>query len=381
MLITTSAELKRFCDALAEAPYIAVDTEFMREKRYYSQLCLVQVAYGEHAAAIDPFANISMAPLRDLLCNPKITKVFHAASQDLEIFFHRIGQVPTPIFDTQIAAAVCGLGEQPGYARLVSAMLGIHVDKSSQATDWSLRPLTTQQLSYALSDVTHLCKVYEKMVAQLKESGRTEWVREELASLEDASRYTVEPAEAWRRVRIRNAKSKVLVVLKELAMWREQEAMKRDTPRGWIVRDDALLEIARNLPKNTEALGRVRNLSHSTARGPDGKAMLAAMKRALAQPEDTWPAPLKSGSKPTGHEPLVALLQALLQLRCSTHGVATSLIARRADLDRLATEKNPDIDALRGWRRDVFGADALELLAGRLALTGQDGAVVDAPLS
>jgi ribonuclease D len=376
MLITTSADLARFCRDLQGAPYIAVDTEFMRERAYYARLCLVQVAHGEHAAAIDPFASIDMTPLKALLCDPGVVKVFHAASQDLEIFLHHTGQVPAPLFDTQIAAAFCGLGEQPGYAKLVSELLGIHIDKSSQATDWSLRPLTERQLTYALSDVTHLCVLYEQLLARLSELGRSGWVAEELAGLLDPARYVVDPTEAWRRIRIRRANSKTLAVLRELALWREEAAMVRDMPRTWIVRDDSLIEIARHTPETAEQLARVRNLKPQVAHGPDGKVMLTRIRRALASPESDWPQPDKAAAKLSGHEPMVALLQALLQQRCQLHGIAASLIATRADLDRLATETEPDIAALRGWRRELFGADALRLLAGELALTGRDGMVV-----
>jgi len=378
MLINTSAALSRFCEALRGAPYIAVDTEFMREKSYYARLCLVQVAYGDHAAAIDPLADgLDMSPLRDLLCAPGTVKVLHSATQDLEIFLTKIGQVPAPVFDTQIAATVCGLGEQPGYAKLVSEMLNIEIDKASQITDWSLRPLSERQLDYALGDVTHLCAVYERLVEQLKRTNRSSWVTEEMSALLNASRYRVEPTEAWRRVKIRRPKRVTLAILRELAKWREEEAMARDIPRKWVVRDDALMEIAQNPPKSSADLARVRSLKPNVARGEDGAAMLAAVKHALASPESSWPEVEKRRSRGSDNEPLVALLQALLQRCCETHDVAPSVVARRSDLNRLASEENPDIPALKGWRREVFGADALELCAGRLALTGASGKVVD----
>jgi ribonuclease D len=378
MLITTSSALAEFCDALRGAPYIAVDTEFMREKSYHSRLCLVQVAYGEHAAAIDPLARgLDLSPLADLLLDPATVKVLHAATQDLQIFLEKTGQVPAPVFDTQVAASVCGLGEQPGYAKLVSEILGVHIDKASQATDWSLRPLSERQLSYALGDVTHLCGVYEALVARLESTGRGAWVKEEMEALLDPARYRVEPREAWRRMKLRREKSVTLAVLRELAAWREQKAMDRDLPRSWVARDDALVEIARHLPQTEAELARIRNIKPQVAKGRDGAAMLEAVERALASPEDSWPERPPKPKRLQGHEPLVALLQALLTQRCITHDVAPSVVARRAELDRIATETDPDVPALRGWRRVVFGADALDLCAGRLALTGQDGRVED----
>ena len=377
MLITTSSELADFCDALRDAPYIAVDTEFMREKSYYAKLCLIQVAYGDHVAAIDPLAgDLDMSPLTELLNDPKIVKVLHAATQDLEIFLDKTGKVPTPVFDTQIAASVCGLGEQPGYAKLVSEMLDIQIDKASQITDWSLRPLSDRQLSYALGDVTHLCKVYELLLAQLEATGRTSWVAEELEALLDPTRYRVDPDEAWQRIKLRRPKRKTLAVLREVAKWREQTAQDRDIPRNWVMRDDALVEIAQG-PITTQAgLLRVRNLKPNVAKGPDGDALLMAVAQALASPESEWPKVVKGRARVSGHESLVALLQALLHVRCLAHDVAQSVVAKRSELDRIATEKNPDVPALKGWRRKVFGEDALELCAGRLALTGEKGKVV-----
>jgi len=382
MLITTSSDLAKFCAALSDAPYICVDTEFLREKTYFARLCLVQVAYGDHAAAIDPLVeDIDMSPLRDLLLDRSIVKVFHAATQDLEIFLDKMKEVPGPIFDTQIAASVCGLGEQPGYAKLVSRLLGIEVDKASQATDWSLRPLTRRQLDYALSDVTHLCHIYEKLVKKLDETGRADWISGEMLALQKPSRYRPDTREAWRRVRIRRPKARTLAVLRELAAWREQAAMQRNIPRKWIVRDEVLVEIAQNLPKNANQLARVRSLKPQVARGADGAALLAAMQTGLECPEADHPTPPAAKRRLSGHEPLVALLQALLQLRCDVHGVAPAVVASRSELDRIATEKDPDVPALQGWRRQVFGADALALCAGQLALTARAGKVVDVTLS
>lgn len=381
MLITTSSGLAEFCNALSGAPYIAVDTEFMRETTYYPRLCLVQVAHGEHAAAIDPMVDgLDLSPLRELLCDPGTIKVLHAATQDLEIFLEKTGEVPAPVFDTQIAAAVCGLGEQPGYAKLVQSLLNVQIDKASQVTDWSLRPLSDRQLEYALGDVTHLCRVYQMLVDQLESADRASWVEEEMAALLDPARYTVVPSEAWRRIKIRRPKRKTLAVLRELAAWREQTAMKRDIPRKWVIRDEALVEIAFGALQSPAELSRVRSIKPQLAKGQDGQEIGRAVARAVASPEADWPEVEKVRRRAQADDALVALLQALLQQRCEAHGVATSVVAKRAELDRIATENNPDVPALRGWRREVFGADALELCAGRLALTGHQGQVREVSL-
>jgi len=378
MLITDSDTLADFCADLRDAPYVAVDTEFMREKTYYPRLCLVQLAHGDHFAAVDPLVDdLDMTPLRDMLSDPDQTKVFHAAAGDLEIFLQKTGQVPAPVFDTQIAAVVCGHGEQPGYATLVENLLGFKIDKVSQATDWSRRPLTDRQVEYALGDVTHLCTIYETLRDELESSGRHAWVAEEMAALLEPSRYEVDPRSAWRRIRVRRPTQAALAVLREVAEWRELVAMERDVPRQWVVKDDALAEIAQHQPSDRVQLERVRAMSAQVARGRDGAALLDAVDRALASPEETWPELPERRSPISGHESLVALLQALLRLRCETHGVAMWLVAKRDDLNRIATEEAPDIPAMRGWRRELFGEAALALRDGRLGLTGDGRGVVD----
>lgn len=380
MLISDSETLGAFCEALRGAPYIAVDTEFMREKTYFARLCLVQVAHGERFAAIDTLAaGLDLRPLGELLRDPAIVKVFHAAPQDLEIFFHEMGSVPAPVFDTQIAASVCGLGEQPGYATLVDKLVGAEIDKSSQITDWSLRPLSERQLAYALSDVTHLCTIYEYLCDELAARGRAAWVEEEMEGLTDEGRYRVEPREVWRRVKVRRPRPKTLAVLRELAAWREETAMARNLPRKWVLRDEALVEIAQHLPRSADGLERVRGLSAKQANGDEGVALLEAVDRALALPESEWPSPPKR-SRRASNDSLVALLQALLRLRCDESGVAMSMVATRKDLDKLAAPREAgeaqDLPALKGWRREVFGADALALCEGRLALSARGGEVV-----
>lgn len=371
MLISDTQTLANFCQALEGAPYLAVDTEFLRENTYHAQLCLVQVAYGEHAAAIDPLVDgMDMAPLGALLCKESSVKVLHSASQDLGIFLRAMGQIPGPVFDTQIAASVCGFGHQPGYASLVESMLGHSIDKSSQATDWSLRPLTDAQVHYAIGDVTHLCEVYEKLVADLDLRGRGPWVEEEMVALMNLDRYQVDPETAYRRIKIRRPSPKNLVVLRELAKWREETAMARDLPRNWVVRDESLAEIAQHFPKDAAALARVRGLKESVAKGAYGKAILDAQERALSSPEDQWPVPSSSGPLPAGTDSVVALLQALLKLRSDTAEVSSPMIAKREDLERLALDSTSDVPAQSGWRWELFGQDAVELVEGRLALTG-----------
>ncbi len=376
-LITDSADLAAFCASLRAAPYIAVDTEFVRERTYHARLCLVQVAHGEHAAVIDPLArDLDLGPLRELLLDPAILKVVHSGSQDLEIFLHAMGQVPTPIFDTQVAAAVCGFGDFVGYASLVSGLLGVEIDKASQATDWSLRPLSARQIEYALGDVTHLCVVYEKLAAQLAARGREGWVREEMDALADPERYRVEPREAFRRLKIRGATRRSLALARELAAWREETAVARDLPRGWVLHDDAIVEIAQNEPRDAEALSRVRMIKAPVARGADGRTILEVIARTLSQPADQWPELPPRRAATDASEPLVALLQALLRLRCDDEGVAPRVVASRDDLEAIAIGKAPDGPALTGWRRALFGDHALALVAGRVALTGGPGGTV-----
>ena len=378
MLITDTPTLATFCDELRSAPYIAVDTEFLREKTYYAVLCLVQLGHGDRFAAVDALApGIDLAPLIALMNDPTILKVFHAASQDVEIFLRLTGSVPAPLFDTQIAATVCAFGEQPGYATLVKGMLDVDLDKASQVTDWTVRPLTERQLDYALGDVIHLCPIYETLQQRLVETGRDAWVQEEMDGLLDEGHYRNDPLESWRRIKIRRPSRESLAVLRELGAWRERAAMERDLPKNWVVRDDALGEIAQHLPRDRQQLSRTRGLREQIARGKDGQAMLDAIQRALALPEDQWPELPERRERLSGHEAMVALLQALLKLRCEAEGVAMRLVATRAELDMLATADEPDVRAVHGWRRKIFGDDALALRHGKLALTG-DGKGVTA---
>ncbi|MCH7907955.1 MAG: ribonuclease D [Chloroflexi bacterium] len=376
VLITETGDLAAFCKRLEGAPYVAVDTEFLREKTYWPKLCLIQIAYKDEAAAIDPLAaEIDLGPLFDLMDDQRVLKVFHSASQDMEVFFSVSGRVPLPIFDTQVAAMVAGYGEQVGYATLASQIAGVTLDKSSQLTDWSLRPLSDRQIAYALADVTHLCTIYEDLEDRLEESGRSSWVSEEMEALTDLDSYRTDPRDAYRRVRIRRPSRKALAILREVVAWREEAAQQRNLPRNWVVRDDALVEIATHAPQTEAELSRVRGLRGNAAKGRDGRALLEAVRRALDTPKSEWPELPPRRPPIRGHETLVALLQTLLKLRCEDHDVAPKLVATRDELDRIATTDNPDLRPLKGWRRELFGEDALALKAGRLGLTGGGGQV------
>ena len=374
MLITTTSELRSFCETVSTHPFITVDTEFIRERTYWPRLCLIQIAVDGHAAAIDAIApDIDLTPLFELMLAPNILKVFHSPGQDLSVFHTVMNDVPSPIFDTQTAAMVCGFGEQPAYATLVSSLLGETVDKASQMTDWSRRPLTDRQIEYAISDVTHLIKVYEILRDRLEESGRTGWVEQEIAGLLEPSSYVSDPDAQWKRVRIRRPTRKALAVLREIAGWRENVAQERDRPRAWILRDDSLAEIAATQPATIDQLERVRGITPKLAKGRDGRDILAAVELALKLPESEWPEMQARNGATEVSDTLVAVLQALLKIRADENDVATGIVANRKDLELIATDDNADVRALSGWRREVFGDDALRLKHGELAITS-DGA-------
>lgn len=375
-LITDQAELAAFCARQAAADYIAIDTEFMRESTYWPILCLVQIAGPEEAAAIDPLApGIDLAPLFALMADQNVLKVFHSARQDVEIFVKLTGAVPTPIFDTQIAAMVCGFGDSVGYETLVTKLAGARIDKSSRFTDWSRRPLTEKQLHYALADVIHLRPAYESLTAQLAETGREKWLAEELRTLTDVGTYVTQPEDAWRRIKTRSSDPRFLTILRDLAAWREAEAQKRNQPRGRILRDDALMEIAAHAPKTAEELARTRGLSKSMAEGWQGAGLLAGIERALALPKDQRPKPEQKPILPQGLGPTVDLLRVLLKMKCEANEVAQKLVANASDLELIAADDEADVPALHGWRREMFGEDALALKHGRVALAIEAGQV------
>ena len=376
MLITKSADVAEFCNEISAAELVAVDTEFVREKTYWPVLCLVQIATSDRAVAIDPLANgIDLQPVYDLMANTSVLKVFHSASQDMQVMFNATGRMTEPVFDTQIAAMVSGYGDQPAYASLVQKIVGLTIDKRSQMTDWSLRPLTDHQIEYAIGDVTHLIKVYNRLTADLESSGRTNWAQEEMGHLRDRGLYDLNPRELWRRVRLRRPTRRALAVLREITEWREVSAQRRNIPRGWVCRDEALAEIALNAPQTPTALERVRGINERFAHGRDGNAVLDAVQVGMELPDDQCPDPEKGRPPLKGHETLVALLQALLKLRCDENGIAAQLVANRRELDRIATEDDPDIRTLTSWRREIYGNDALALKRGEIALTA-DGLTV-----
>lgn len=367
--ITDSTVLAEFCAGLVNSTYITIDTEFIRDKTYWSKLCLIQIAGPSDAAVIDALApGIDLSPVDELLDSPNILKVFHAGRQDIEIFFNRTGRIPAPMFDSQIAAMVCGFGDQVGYEPLIAKLVGKRVDKSSRFTDWSHRPLTQKQLAYALSDVTHLRVAYEKLSAKLEKSGRASWLQEEMQILSNPDTYRLDPDTAWQRIKSRNSNPRFHAILRELAKWRETEAQRRDIPRNRILRDDALLEIASQAPKNPEALGRLRGLPKGQANGSTGAAIIESVKAAEALPEEELPVIEVPEKQPPNLGPTTDLLRVLLKYVSEKNGVAVKLIASADDLQRVAASDDADIPALKGWRYDLFGEKALALKHGRLAI-------------
>jgi ribonuclease D len=369
-MISDNAALTALCDRLAAEKYITVDTEFMRDKTFWPILCLVQLAGGDEAVAIDPLApGIDLAPLLALMANERVLKVFHAARQDIEIFFHMGGTVPHPLFDTQVAAMVCGFGDSVSYETLAGKLAGARIDKSSRFTDWAHRPLTDRQVEYALADVTHLRRVYEKLRASLERSGRGPWLDEEMEILTDPAIYRLDPAEAWRRFKPRSGNRRFLAVLRELAAWRETAAQQRDLPRSRIIRDESILEIAAHAPTSVAELSRSRGLGKGITEGKFGAEILAAIGRALALPESAYPELQPRHEPPPGIGALVDLLRVLLKHRCEENDVAQKLVANSDDLEMIAADDAAPVRALTGWRYDLFGRDALDLKHGRIALT------------
>ncbi len=372
-LITTTDALDAFCRKLAGAEYITVDTEFLREKTYWPQLCLVQVGGPDGAVAIDPLAEgIDLAPLFGVMTDPSILKVFHAARQDVEIFWHLSGSIPHPLFDTQVAAMVCGFGESVGYETLVTKLAGARIDKSSRFTDWSHRPLTERQLTYALSDVIHLRPAYEKLKRRLLRTGRAHWLEEEMAVLTDPATYRVDPETSWQRLKVRTHKPRFTAILRELAAWREREAQRRDLPRSRVLRDESLLEIAAHAPTSVDDLARTRGMGRGVAEGRQGAEIMGCVQRALALPDSELPRIEPREEPPPGLQPVVELLRVLLKMKCEANNVASKLVASAADLEAIAAGDEADVPAMHGWRRELFGEDALALKHGRIGLAVLD---------
>ena len=380
--ITTTDALAVFCEQAKAHPYVTINTEFLRERTFYSRLCLIQMALppfsgpkseGGPAVLVDPLApGLSLEPLYDLFRHEATVKVFHAARQDLEIFFHDAGIFPTPLFDTQIAAMVCGFGEQVGYETLVRKIAKANLDKSSRFTDWSQRPLSAAQLEYAIADVTHLRAIYEYLHSQLEKSGRAPWVAEEVAVLVDPETYITRPDDAWQRVRTRTNSPRFLAVVRKLAEFREQYAQSRNVPRSRVFKDDALVELASTRPQTEADLGRSRLLLREGRRPEIAQGILAAVKAGMEDPDP--PRLPKEQHNPPGNAALGELLRVLLKAKAEETGVAPKLIATTADLDSIAQGAR-DVPALHGWRAEVFGSDALRLAEGRIALSAEGGAV------
>ncbi|QNE31246.1 ribonuclease D [Sphingomonas sp. NBWT7] len=375
-LITDSATLANLCARLADAPFVCVDTEFMRENTYWPELCLIQIADTEEAAAIDPKApGLDMTPLLDLLTeNDDVLKVFHAGGQDLEIIYNLTGKTPYPLFDTQVAAMALGQGEQIGYSNLVDSWLGIQIDKGARFTDWSRRPLDDRQVDYAIGDVTHLSKIFPRMLEQLKKTGRGAWLDQEMERLGDPANYANDPDLAWKRVRISGRRADVLGRLKAIAKWRELEARSKDLPRGRIVKDETIADLAGHPPKRQADLAKVRGLSATWASNDIGKRLMTAIEGAA--PLSAEEMPPRDDRKPgLGKEgALVAdLLKLLLKIRARDIDVAPRLLARGEELEALAAGQRGDLAILGGWRFDQFGRDALDLVEGRLAFAVSGG--------
>ncbi len=382
-LIAESAELTAFCARLANADYITVDTEFLRDSTYWPKLCLLQVAgpVEDDVAAIDTLAEgLDLTPLLALFDDPGIVKVLHSGRQDMEIFFHMTGRLPAPVFDTQVAAMVCGFGESVGYDTLARKLTGAQVDKSSRFTDWSRRPLAERQLTYALADVTHLRQIYKKLARRLDKTGRASWVDEEMAILTSPETYRLEPGDAWRRLKTRSNDRRYLAVLRALATWREEEAQQRNVPRGRVLRDEQLFDIAAHRPTGEEELSRSRGINRDLARGRIGKAIIEAVAGGLALPDSDLPTPPPKQPSTNGIGSLMDLLKVMLKLRCEEHDVAQKLIASTADLEKIAMNDEADVLALRGWRHEIFGRDALALKQGAVALSASGNKVRVVPL-
>ncbi len=372
-IVKTTGELAALIAELQGAAYLALDTEFMRDQTYWPKLCLMQVATPGTAAIIDPLdGNLDLSPFYKLIAAPNIVKVFHAARQDIEIFYHQGGVIPDPLFDTQIAAMVCGFGDAASYELLVRKLANVEIDKTARFTDWSHRPLTSRQLEYALSDVTHLCTVYEKLVRQLEKTGRASWVEEEIAALKRSDLYELDPANAWKRLKPRTNNKRFLAMLMALAEWREREAQARDVPRNRVLKDEALMEIAAHPPDDAAGLERIRAIPKGFAASRSGKALKDAIEqgRSAAPPKDIEVPYVRHGREPA--PAAVDLLKTLLRLRANDIGVAPRLIANSEDIERLAAGDG-DVAALQGWRADVFGKDALALRAGKLAIALEGG--------
>ena len=376
--LETTDDLSAFCIRMAAEKFITVDTEFLRETTYYPKLCLIQIAGTDEAVLIDPMAEgIDLAPFFELMANPKVLKVFHAARQDFEILIQLSGAVPTPVIDTQIAAMVCGFGDQVGYEAIVRKLVGASIDKSSQFTDWSRRPLTSKQAIYAVSDVTHLRVVYEKLQTQLHDTGREGWLESEIETLTSPETYRVEPEESYKRIKARIQNKRQFGVLMSIAAWREREAQSRNVPRGRVLKDEALAEIAIQMPQKPEAINELRLVSKGTANSSMGAAILKAVAHGLARDPKTIPDFKGRGDEMSAaQQAAVEVLKLALKVACESENVAPKLLASAADIDAVAIDDNADVPLLHGWRREVFGKMALDIKHGKACIGMENGRAV-----
>ena len=373
--LTTTDGLAAFCERMASETFITVDTEFLRETTYYPKLCLIQVAGADEAVLIDPMAEgLDLAPFFALMANTKVLKVFHAARQDFEILIQISGHVPTPVIDTQIAAMVCGFGDQVGYEAIVRKLVGASIDKSSQFTDWSRRPLTSKQALYAVSDVTHLRVVYEKLREQLHETGREGWLDDEIETLTSSDTYRVEPEESYKRIKARIQNKKQFGVLMSIAAWREREAQSRNVPRGRVLKDEALAEIAIQMPQKPESINELRLVSKGTANSSMGAAILKAVAHGLARDPKTIPEfKGRNDEMSAAAQAAAEVLKLALKVACESEGIAPKLLASASEIDAIAVDDKADVPLLHGWRREVFGNLALDIKHGKAFIGMENG--------
>ncbi|RVC58711.1 MAG: ribonuclease D [Mesorhizobium sp.] len=369
-VITTQAELESAIAAFEKSEFVTVDTEFIRETTFWPILCLIQMAAPGLTALIDPLApEIDLKPFFRLMANEAVVKVFHAARQDIEIIVHLGDLMPHPVFDTQVAAMVCGFGDSVSYDQLVQRITGARLDKSSRFTDWRHRPLSDKQLDYALADVTHLIEVYKKLSAELKRENRAHWLNEEMEVLTSRQTYDPHPEDAWKRLKMRLRKPQELAIVQAVAAWREREARERDVPRGRVLKDDAIYEIAQQAPRDSTALGRLRTTPKGWERSATATALLGAVTTALALPREAMPKLPKTFQPPEGSSAAAELLKVLLRIVAEKEGVASKVLASSDDIDRIAAEgEDADVPALQGWRRAVFGEQALKLVRGEIGI-------------
>ena len=368
MMIDTNEKLAALCARLERSPFITVDTEFIREKTYWPELCLIQIADEKEAACVDPLASgLDLSPLLSLMQNPRVLKVFHSGRQDIEIFYHLMHAVPAPVFDTQIGAMVLGLGESVSYQALVHSFLKIELDKSARFTDWSHRPLTKKQVEYALSDVTHLVLIYQKMIQRLDEQKRTSWVQNEMDHLIDPSLYDVDPMEVYKRVKRTTDQPLFVALLQALCAWRERLAQSLNRPRRLILKDEALLELAASRPQSLEDLSQMRQMPSGVIK-KHGEEILTVIKEVLSSPSETWPHLIKVKPLSSAQKNIKEMLRLLLTIVCEQAGVAPKVVASNEDLEALARSENPDIPAMKGFRYELFGRSAQAFKAGQLAL-------------